>query len=823
MNQLARYLLFLSLLAWGSAFAQLSKLPLNLTVASLKPADSQVIPVGELPRRIVEESSYAEQAVQKSSTIALPDADGQELESISRDLNALGKKLVGKAFQTLPRYGVEALEQHLVFLDDRLTQLQDDLKAISRPLSDEAGELAQKRKSWQEARQSYADVISPELLENIDNLDNDLQTAEKALSAPLSSILSQSQQARHLQTRVADDLQTVRDQIVLIERSLWRFDSESLFTVLQEEPDQGEHSMQAVLNGISVQIDFTKAFDRQTRSRHILVAILAVLALPILLLLSRKAKVIIDQNVALERYRMTMSRPYSAWIMFIVGCMLVSDFNGPMFREKFLLAVAWLPVMRLQPRWMHENIGAPVYATGLFFVLSLTGHLLTGFPLEFRLVQLLNGVLLLGTLGWLFYRLPAGKPEQPARKERAARAMIIVSGALIALAVIVNIFGATRLAPLLTDGALSSLYLALCLFAIRELVRAYTEVLVTSGTKMDMANTQHAGRLFEVVQKLFNLALFMAWLAGTLAVFRILPLFMEKLELISKFTLAIGNLSITIGGIVLFCLSVLLSFWIAKTIRVVLSDDVLPNMKLPRGVANSVSTMSYYFLLVLGLLVALTAAGFELSQLAIIIGALSVGIGFGLNTMINNFVSGLILMVERPIQPGDVIELSGTTGKVRNIGIRATTLSTFEGADVLVPNGMLLAEKLTNWTLMNERRRIEIPVGVSYGCDPRTVQSLLFEVAKNTEGVSHEPLPPTILFIGFGESTLDFSVRAWTDDFNQSPIIRSEMAIAIHAALKQAGIAIPFPQRDVHIHTNGAASEQPVETSASGMYPGVSG
>ncbi len=98
MNQLARYLLFLSLLAWGSAFAQLSKLPLNLAVASLKPADSQVIPVGELPRRIVEESSYAEQAVQKSSTIALPDADGQELESISRDLNALGKKLVGKAF-----------------------------------------------------------------------------------------------------------------------------------------------------------------------------------------------------------------------------------------------------------------------------------------------------------------------------------------------------------------------------------------------------------------------------------------------------------------------------------------------------------------------------------------------------------------------------------------------------------------------------------------------------------------------------------------------------------------------------------------------------
>ena len=814
MTQLARYLILLSLLACGNAFAQLPGLPLNLAAASSKPADSQAIPVGELPRRIVEESAYAEQAVQKSSSIAQPEADDQELESITRDLDALSKKLVAKAFKTLPRSGVEALEQHLLFLDDRLTQLQDDLKAISRPLSDEAGELAQKRKAWQEARQSYADVISPALLENIDSLDKDLQAAEKSLSVPLSEVLSQSQQARRLQARVADNLQTVRDQIALIERSLWRFNSENLFSTLQNIPVENTDSMQAVLDGISIQGDFSKAFDRQSKTRHILITILALLSLPVFILLSRKAKQIIDRHSTLEHYRTTMGRPFSAWILFVVGCLLIADFYGPMFRTKLFLTIAWLPVMRLQPRWMYENIGTPVYATGLFFILSFTGHLLTGFPIEFRLVQLLNGVLLLSTLGWLFYRLPERSPDHPSRKERAARAMIIVSGALIALAVIANIFGATRLAPLLTDGALSSLYLALCLFAIRELVRAYTNVLFIAGAEKDIANTQHAGRLFEVAQKLSNLILFVAWLAGTLAVFKILPPFMEKIEVISKFTLAIGNLSITIGGILLFCLSVLLSFWIAKTIRVVLSDDVLPNMKLPRGVANSVSTMSYYFLLILGLLVALTAAGFELSQLAIIVGALSVGIGFGLNTMIHNFVSGLILMVERPIQPGDVIELSGTTGKVRNIGIRATTLSTFEGADVLVPNGMLLAEKLTNWTLMNERRRIDIPVGVSYGCDPRTVQSLLFEVAKNTEGVSHEPLPPTILFIGFGESTLDFSVRAWTDDFNQSPIIRSEMAIAIHAALKEAGIEIPFPQRDIHVHSTESAINKLAETES---------
>jgi small-conductance mechanosensitive channel len=195
---------------------------------------------------------------------------------------------------------------------------------------------------------------------------------------------------------------------------------------------------------------------------------------------------------------------------------------------------------------------------------------------------------------------------------------------------------------------------------------------------------------------------------------------------------------------------------------------------------------------------AVSAAGVEMSQLTIVLGALSVGIGFGLNTVINNFVSGLILMVERPVQPGDTIELSGTVGRVRDIGMRATTLTTFEGADVVVPNGMLLAEKMINWTLSSDKRRIDIPLGVAYGSDPNKVLALLAEVADATEGVSRNPAP-TVLFTGFGANSLDFSVRAWTDSFDDSVFVRSEMAVRIHDALQQAGIEIPFPQRDLHV------------------------
>ena len=180
---------------------------------------------------------------------------------------------------------------------------------------------------------------------------------------------------------------------------------------------------------------------------------------------------------------------------------------------------------------------------------------------------------------------------------------------------------------------------------------------------------------------------------------------------------------------------------------------------------------------------ALAAAGFEVSQLAIVVGALGVGIGLGLQSVVNNFVSGLILMFERPIQPGDVVEVGGTSGKVREIGMRATTLSTFEGADVVVPNGMLLNEKLINWTLSDMDRRIDVNVGVAYGTDPRKVLDLLMEVAVVHAPASRPQPAPTVLFVGFGASSLDFGIRAWTNNFGDWVKIRSDLDVRVYDAL----------------------------------------
>jgi small-conductance mechanosensitive channel len=330
--------------------------------------------------------------------------------------------------------------------------------------------------------------------------------------------------------------------------------------------------------------------------------------------------------------------------------------------------------------------------------------------------------------------------------------------------------------------------------------------------------TQHAGPLLQSLTKLLSYAAVVGWVAAAMHAFRVLRPVFEALRTALTYPLEFGEISITLGGIVLFGFSVWLAFWVASTVRVVLKEEVLDKMSLPRGVANSISSLSYYALALTGLFIALAAAGFEISQLAIVVGALGVGIGFGLQNVVNNFVSGLILMFERPIQPGDVVEISGTSGKVREIGMRATTLSTFEGADVVVPNGMLLNEKLINWTLSDMDRRIDVNLGVAYGTNPRKVLDLLMEVTTGTEGIANLPAP-TILFVGFGASSLDFSIRAWTNNFGDWVKIRSELTVRVHDALVEAGIEIPFPQQDLHLRS--VSKEAGAIIAARGPVPGA--
>ncbi|MGB3562994.1 MAG: mechanosensitive ion channel domain-containing protein, partial [Thermoanaerobaculia bacterium] len=252
------------------------------------------------------------------------------------------------------------------------------------------------------------------------------------------------------------------------------------------------------------------------------------------------------------------------------------------------------------------------------------------------------------------------------------------------------------------------------------------------------------------------------------------------------------------GDVFAFVLIIFAAMMISRFVRFLLEEDVYPRTRLARGVPTTISMLVNYLILGIGFFFALAAAGIDLSNVALLAGALGVGIGFGLQDLVKNFISGLILVFERPMGVGDLIEMETLKGRVQQIGIRSSTVRTFDGAEVIVPNGQLLSEQLVNWTLSDRHRRLSLPVGVAYGTDPQAVIDILLGLAHDHRAVPDDP-EPVALFNGFGDSSLDFELRVWIADFNDGLRVSSELRVAIYKALAEAGIEIPFPQRDVHV------------------------
>jgi len=210
--------------------------------------------------------------------------------------------------------------------------------------------------------------------------------------------------------------------------------------------------------------------------------------------------------------------------------------------------------------------------------------------------------------------------------------------------------------------------------------------------------------------------------------------------------------------------------------------------------------MAKYTLVTLGVVLAVSAAGIPVTSLTVVLGAFGVGIGFGLQNIFNNLVSGLILLFERPIQIGDTIEFGTLMGVVRSIGIRSSNIRTFDGAEIIVPNGNLISNEVINWTLSDQTRRIEVIVGVSYSSDPHQVKEILLKVLKDHKDIVKDP-EPNVLFRDLGESSLDFRMLCWTSDYDQWIRIKSEIIFMVFDALKAANIEIPFPQTDLHLRS----------------------
>jgi small-conductance mechanosensitive channel len=355
------------------------------------------------------------------------------------------------------------------------------------------------------------------------------------------------------------------------------------------------------------------------------------------------------------------------------------------------------------------------------------------------------------------------------------------------------------LARRLADGSLTTGMMALVLSAVARVLHA----LLVGGLRMPelrriQAVAGNADAIAERGSSFIEWGALLLWVGGTLRAFYVETTVVEWARAALAARLRFGGLDVSLGDLAAFGITLWLSVLLARLLRLVLEARLGQDARLPAGVPVAISRTVSYVVVGVGFLVAILASGMDVTRFTVILGTLSVGIGFGLQNVVNNFVSGLILLYERPIRVGDVIDVGTATGTVTHIGIRSSTIKTFQGAEVVLPNSSLVANQLTNWTLSDHVRRVEIDVGVAYGSDVAKVQEILLAAARANAGVLPSPAP-VALFTGLGDSALTFQLRAWTSQFDRHPVIAGEIRQSVVEKLGAAGISIPFPQQDLHV------------------------
>ena len=441
-----------------------------------------------------------------------------------------------------------------------------------------------------------------------------------------------------------------------------------------------------------------------------------------------------------------------------------------------------------------------VYLGILFFILDSAKTYIWFESYQYRIYILIEAFLVIISLYYFTHPFRQIKALITTKLSNFLIQLTPVFYFLIIISIISNIIGYTNLTDITLEICTQGIVLGIIFYGILIVIEAISDAFLNRHyIAKESYDSNMKLKIETKLTQYIRLTLFVIWLLLFLQILDQLKSILNFFSEILSEPYSIGSITFTIGSIAVFLLILISSFLITKLISFVLDEgeSTLKFLHLPKGIPRAISVILRYLILAFGIVFALSSLGVDLSEFNLMAGALGLGIGFGLQNVISNFVSGLILIFERPILPGDTVEVNNLMGTVNKIGVRSSKVSTFDGADVIVPNNNLVSNDLINWTLSSSLKRTEILIGTSYDSDPNQVLEILLESANDYPDLVKDPAPKA-LFSDFGDNSLNFRLRFWTH-FSLGLQAKSDISISIYNKFKEHNIEIPFPQQDVYI------------------------
>ncbi|NMM27611.1 MAG: mechanosensitive ion channel [Glaciimonas sp.] len=731
-------------------------------------------------------------------------AIGGELRAFGRDFDATGKETGLALGAVYSQEQLRELDTRWLSLLARLGRWEEILTSRAVLLEGNLTQLGALQETWQTTGKVARETAAPGAVQERSNtVLSEINRVQQLVDKARGEILTLQAQVSRFETRAAEQRGQLKRATDAALESLLLRDSVPIWSADSSTDGQIDR-LQKFQSAIRANQEAITQYLVVNQMRGIFLLLLAALFLVGLWRIRTQVRRRTEADPELASTAWVFEHPGAiALLLFTIVSPSVLAY-APREFNLLLLTLALPPTIVILRRLIHNNLASFLYA---LLVLYLVNRLREMFGAAVLWERLLFELQLAGTLLFLFWFL------QPRRLSRMPAAvtgdadykwsLFIARAATLvfAIALAADVLGYSQLGRFLNAAMLTTLYSGVILYAaLRALVSLSTLALYTWPLR-SLAMVRHYKPLLE--RQLHRAAhwLILGWWAfTTLDIFALRKPIFDFVGSILTTKSAIGVLHVSLGDVLAFGGTIWAAFLLSRLVRFVLEEDIFPRIALARGIPYALSMVLNYVLLLAGFILAIVATGVNLDRFTILISAFGVGAGFGLQGLVNNFMSGLVLLFERPIKVGDAIETGTRSGQIKSIGIRASILRTWDGAEVVVPNAALTSNEVVNWTLSDRQCRIEIPLGIAYGSDPEQVLALLIGVAAAHAEVLDEPAPDAY-FQGFGTDSLNFKMRCWSGQYDRSLTIRSELCVAISKALAEAHIEMPFQQRDLHLRS----------------------